>query len=176
MDPLTAIALGLEIQRFNGRDDTADVLSGSLDALQSGAWTLSPYEGPAIQPYFQIQLKQLGLGIAPSGSWRQDQATAADGREGTMRISQWKLDGRIFWSHERFRFGLDAGVSSGSAHINGEPIADATTSVRVTPNVGLNAPLTDHLSAVGRVLWGFELLDDGLLHGPKAAFALEWTP
>lgn len=93
-----------------------------------------------------------------------------------MRISQWKLDGRIFWSHERFRFGLDAGVSSGSAHINGEPIADATTSVRVTPNVGLNAPLTDHLSAVGRVLWGFELLDDGLLHGPKAAFALEWTP
>ena len=67
MEPWTAIALGLEIQRFTGRDDTADVLSGSLDALQSGAWTLSPYEGPAIQPYLRLQLNQLGLAIAPSG-------------------------------------------------------------------------------------------------------------
>ena len=93
-----------------------------------------------------------------------------------MRVSQWKIDSRLFWVHHQFRFGLDTGFASGSAHINGEQIADATRSIRVAPNVGLTAPLNEHLSAIGRVLWGFEILDNGLLHGPTAAFALEWTP
>ena len=171
-----AIALGLEIQRFAGNSDTADVLSGSLDALQSGAWTLSPYEGPAIQPYLQLQFHRLAIGLAPSGSWRQSPATAADGREGTLRVSQWKIESRVHWTKGRTRLGLDASYSSGQAQLNGEQIAEATRVIRVAPNTGVAIDLVEDLSMVGRVLWPIEFLHDGVVHGPSAALAIEWRP
>ena len=176
MDGLMAIALGLEVQRFASSNDSADVLAGSLDALQSGAWTLSPYQGPAIQPYVLLQLQRLSVGLAPSGSWRQLPATAADGREGTLRVAQWQLEGRAYWTLGRARLGVDAAFSSGQATINGEAVADATAVIRVAPTAGVVLDLSDELALVGRVLWPVEILDTGSVHGPSAALAIEWRP
>jgi len=176
MEILFPFALGLEVQRFAGSNDTADALSGSLDALQSGAWTLSPYEGPAIQPYIQLSLGQLGLTIAPAASWRQVPATAADGRDGTLRVSQWMLEGRIHWQEGSGRVGLDGGFSSGQATINGETIAMATQVIHLVPNAGFAVEITEDLTAIGRVLWPIQIFDEGLVHGPSAGLAIEWRP
>jgi hypothetical protein len=176
MDILFPFALGFEVQRFAATNDTADALSGSLDALQSGAWTLSPYEGPAIQPYIQLTLDKLSLGLAPAASWRQVPATAADGRDGTLRVSQWMIEGRIHWQQGPARFGMDGGFSSGSAQINGETVAQATQMIRIAPSAGLAIELVEDLSAIGRVLWPIQIFDEGFVHGPSAAMAIEWRP
>ncbi|MCE7959898.1 MAG: AAA family ATPase [Acidobacteria bacterium ACB2] len=48
--------LGLELTRFAPVDDAADALAGSLSAVEAGGWTLSAYEGPALQPYLGLSL------------------------------------------------------------------------------------------------------------------------
>ena len=176
MDPILAIALGLEVQRFSAHNDTADALSTSLDALQSGAWTLSPYSGPAIQPVLTLERGPLAFGLAPAASWRRSEALAADGREGTLSVQQWRVEARLYWQQGPLRLGLDGGYSSGSATINDEIIAEATQVVHIAPSAGLQVTLTEELSLIGRVLWPVSILDEALEHGPRGALGLEWRP
>ena len=176
MDPILAIALGLEVQRFSPSNDTADALSTSLDALQSGAWTLSPYSGPAIQPVFTVERGPFALGLAPAASWRRSEATAADGRSGTLTVQQWRLEGRVWWQNGPLRLGLDGGYSTGSARIQEESVAAATPIIHIAPSAGVQVSLTDDLSVVGRVLWPVSILDTGTEHGPRGALGLEWRP
>jgi hypothetical protein len=176
MNTLLAIALGLEVSQFAPTNDSADSLSGSLDALQSGAWTLSPYLGPAIQPYLSVQRGHLSLGLAPSGSWRRAPATTADGREGILHVSQWRVQARIRWHQGRGQFGLDGGLSNGQAQIDGDSVGQGTRVIHISPTAGISLDLAEDLSAIGRVMWPFEVYNDSSVHGPAAALAVEWRP
>ena len=142
--------------------------------MQSGAWTLSPYQGPAIQPYLHFDLGDFAFEIAPAASWRSRAATAADGREGTLRVKQWRLEGRVHWQYEPIRLGIDGGWSSGHAEINGESVASPTQQVHISPSIGFDQALTEDVALIGRVLWPIFLTEEQLSHGPRAAIAIEW--
>ena len=89
-----ALVLGLEFGPTGAFSDGSE-LSGSLDAIESGAWSLAPYPGPLLQPYVSRAFGRTRVGLAPAARWSQVSATAVDGREGTVKVLQWATEGRL---------------------------------------------------------------------------------
>lgn len=174
MQIVTWFLLGLEVARFAPADDGADPLAGSLDVVQSGAWSLSPYEGPAFQPYLAWRHGPLELGLAPAAAWRREKASAGDGREAAIKVFQWRAEARARWCFDPGFAGLDAALSDGSATLEGSRVAEGTQVVEVSPTIGARAPLGEHAAVVGRVRWPVRFLGDAVEHGPAGAVALEW--
>ena len=174
MQLATWFLLGLEIARFAPADDAADALAGSLDAVQTGAWTLSPYDGPAIQPCLAWRHGPLELGLAPAAAWRSEQTSAGDGRQAALKTFQWRAELRGRWCFDPWFAGLDAALSNGSATLAGTRIAEGTQIVEGGPTLGARAPLGEHAALVGRVRWPFRFVGEAVEHGPAGAVALEW--
>ncbi len=174
MTPTTLLILGLELTRFAANDDNADALGGSLDALQSGGWTLSPYEGPALQPMIAVRRGALELGLAPALASRSETASSADGREGTVRVVQYRVEGRVRYVHDPWFIGLDGAWSDGSATLDGDPLAQGTGVGQLGPTAGVRAPLAQHLDLSLRARWPVRLQAGVLSHGLGGALALEW--
>jgi hypothetical protein len=176
MLPASILFLGLELTRFASSDGAVGGLAGSLDAIQSGGWALSPYEGPAIQPYLGWRKNAIEAGLAPAMTWARQDASSADGRTGALQVLQWRLEGRLRYSSSPWFVGVDGGYSDGSARLDGQAVADGTPALDVGPTVGVREALSPHVDVVLRVRWPLRFVDDSVSHGPGGGFALEWHP
>jgi hypothetical protein len=177
MNPtVLALVLGLEFGPSGTNPESTD-LSASLDAIESGGWSLAPYTGPVLKPYVVRSFGRLRLGLAPAVRWSQQTATALDGREGTVKTLQWAAEGRVWWqpSLERgWMLGVDGGHSDGSATLEGEEVAAGTPRTHLHPSVGHIGALSEHWSLVGRALWVVSWTGESMNHGPGGALAVEW--
>jgi hypothetical protein len=173
MDAALLLLLGLEVDRFAGQDDAADALTASLEALESGGWSLSPYQGPAIQPYLGLRGARWQAQLAPAVAFREGQAESVDGRSQSVRTVQAALEASAQWTPGLGFAGLDLGVSGGRARLDGQTIATGAPTLRLGPTAGLRVALHDHVDLVGRARYLVEVGGDGVAHGLGGALAVE---
>lgn len=165
---------GLELTRFAPADDAADALASSLTAIEAGGWTLSPYAGPALQPYAGLVLGRLELALAPSAAFRRERASTAEGREAMLRTAAVRVGARAAWRAGPAQVGLEFALSDGLATLDREPLVQGDTTLAIGPTLGFVAPLSDawHLSA--RARWPVTVTGQDLSHGLTGALGLEW--
>ena len=174
MELLTLWLLGMEVTRFAASDE-ADAVLGSLASAQSGSVSLSPYEGPALQPYGALRRGHLELGVAPGLTLRRDVAAAGDGRTATASVVQWRGELRARWSAEIVLVGLDAALSGGRAALDGEVLSTGPTVLTLSPTLGARAAISDRLGAVGRLRAPVRLSEGTTSASLGGALALEWS-
>lgn len=165
---------GLELTRFAPADDAADALAGSLTAIEAGGWTLSPYEGPAIQPYAGLDLGNFELLLAPSAAFRRERAEAEEGREAMLRTAAFRVGARASWAPGPFRLGMEIALSDGLATLDREPLINGDTTLELGPTLGFVAPLSESWYLGARARWPFELTGQDITQGLTGAVALEW--
>ena len=173
MDVALLLLLGLEVDRFAGDDDSADALTSSLEALESGGWSLSPYQGPAIQPYVGLRGARWQVQLAPALALRSGDAESSAGRGEPVRTTQGALELSGQWTPNLWFLGLDAGISGGVARLNGATIAQGAPTIELGPTAGMRVPLHDHLDLVGRARWRVLVSGGDLSQGLGGALALE---
>jgi hypothetical protein len=166
--------LGMEVTRFAPSDDT-DAVLGSLSGVQSGSFSLSPYVGPAIQPYLTMRRGGLELGIAPALSVSRTEATDGDGATATAGVVQWRGELRARWCGEFALAGVDGAISGGRATLDGEPLADGPRVVTIAPTFGARASLSEHLGVVGRARLPVLMSAGSTTAGLGGAVSLEWA-
>ena len=166
--------LGLELTRFAPADDTADALAASLSAIEAGGFSLSPYDGPALQPYAGLAYGALALELAPGAAFHSATATSADGREAAVRTAAARVALRARYSLGAARVGVDAAWASSRATADADLVAAGPTSWELGPTAGLAAPITARLDVIGRVRWPVVWSEGALDHGLSGALALEW--
>ncbi len=174
MNPTTALILGLELTRMGAGDDGPGTLSGSLEAIQSGGWTLPAYAGPALQPYVGLRAGRWSAALAPAAAWTRQTARAADGRDAVLRVVQWRVELRLRYDPGPWFVGLDGAFSDGGATLEGAEIAAGTPRGEIGPTAGLRARLADHLDLVPRLRWPVLVDADAISHGPAGGLAVEW--
>lgn len=174
MELLTLWLLGMEITRFAPADD-ADAVLGSLASAQSGSVALSPYEGPALQPYAALRRGHLELGVAPGLSMRQDVAVEGDGSTASAAVLQWRGEVRARWVGELGLAGLDASLSGGRASLDGVVLTTGPTVLTLSPTLGARAALSERLGAVGRVRVPVRMSAGSTTAALGGGLALEWS-
>ena len=75
----------------------------SLEAVEAGGWTLSPYRGPLLQPVFGLRMEHVELAVAPALSMGRQDLVGADGRSLTVGWTQWRVEARAAWVADRLR-------------------------------------------------------------------------
>lgn len=176
MDPVSLLILGLELRRFAPADDAAASLGDSLEVIEAGGLSLSPYDGPALQPVVGWRSRRLTLALAPGLAGSGSVASSADGREERVRVLQWRGEARAWVHAGPALFGLDGGLSGGSATAAGETVATAPLAVELGPTAGIRAPVGAHFDLVARARWPVRLAEGDVAHGLSGAFLLEWHP
>lgn len=171
---LTHWLVGIELFRFAPADDPADALASSLSAIEAGGWSLSPYTGPALQPYAGLRLGHFTAILAPAAAFRREAATTASGREGTVRTAQARLGLRVQGEIGPAIFGVEGAGSGGRATLDGEELATGTTTLELGPTVGFLAPLGEHLLVGARARWLVVGSEGALSQGLSGALSLEW--
>ena len=166
--------VGLELTRFAPADDPADALASSLSAVEAGGWTLSPYTGPALQPYAGFKLGHVAAILAPAAAFRRETAVTPSGRDGTVRTMQARADLRVQVELGPALLGVEGGWSGGKATLDGDTLAVGDTSIEVGPTAGVLVPLTGHLVLGARARWLLVGSDGELTDGLSGALALEW--
>jgi len=166
--------LGLELTRFAPSDDQADSLGQSLDVVESGALELSPYAGPALQPYVQWNGGSWRLGLAPAFSMRADQSNGSDGRSQTLRVCQWRMAGQALWSPNSWFVGLESAGSGGRATLAGDVVGAVEPGWEVGPTGGVRGSVADNWDLGGRVRLPLMLDDEGWAMTLGGGLALEW--
>lgn len=174
MELLSLWLLGAEVTRFAPTDDV-DAVLGSLSGVQSGSFSLSPYVGPAIQPYLAMRRGGLELGVAPALSMSRAEAADGDGSTATAGVLQWRGELRVRWCGEVALAGLDGAISGGRATLDGEPLAESPRVVTLAPTLGARAPLSDRLGLVGRARLPVSLSAGSTSAGLGGALSLEWA-
>lgn len=172
MDP--RLLLGLQLTRFAPSDDAADALSGSLTALESGAYALSPYEGPALQPLVGLSLGAFDLALAPAAATRREQATTAGGRADTVRVLQLRVGAQALYRFGPGRAGLEVAWSDGTATLGGEKVASSTSTLELTPTLGVAAPLSEVWELGIRARWPVTIEGPELAQSLGGALTLTW--
>ncbi|MDP6932844.1 MAG: hypothetical protein QGG40_07995 [Myxococcota bacterium] len=178
---LTGLWLGLELTRFAVTDDVADSVASSLDVIQAGAWTLSAYQGPALQPYLGGRLGSWELGVAPALAWRTEVATSEDNRSDRVRTLQGRLQARAWWSPEvsgeaSWLVGLETAGSHGTAWLDGETLANGTLLWEVAPTAGARGALGKHVFLLGRARLPLQVTDGSVSTHLGGALSVEWRP
>ncbi len=174
MELMSLWMLGIEVTRFSPSDDV-DAVLGSLAGVQSGSFTLSPYVGPAIQPYLALRRGALELGLAPGVSLSRAEASDGDGSTAVAGVLQWRGELRAWWCGEVGLVGLDAAVSGGRATLDGEPLAEGTPALTLAPTLGARAAVAERLSVVGRLRLPVTLSAGDTTAGTGGAVSLEWS-
>lgn len=172
MDP--RLLLGLQLTRFAPSDDAADALAGSLTAIEAGGYTLSPYQGPALQPLVGLSLPRLELALEPAVALRREQATAADGREDAVRVLAVRVGAMALACFGPGRAGLELAWADGVATLGGATIASSTSQLEVTPTLGVAAPLTERLELGLRARWPVTVQGPELSQSLGGALTLIW--
>lgn len=165
---------GLELTRFAPADDGADALAGSLTAIEAGGWTLSPYEGPALQPLVGLGLGRWELALAPAAALRRERAETADGREATLRSAALRLGLRLQAGLGPLALGLEGAVSDAWATLDGEAVAGADTRVELGPSLGVRAPLSERWTLGARARWPVAVTGTDITQDLSGALSLEW--
>ena len=173
MDLLTLWLLGVEVTRFAPSDE-ADAVLGSLASAQSGSVALSPYEGPALQPYGALRRGRLELGLAPGISVRRDVSISGDGRTAAAAVVQWRGELRARWAGEVGLAGIDASLSGGRALLDGEVLTTGPTVLTLSPTLGARAALSERLGAVGRLRVPVRMSSGSTTASLGGGLALEW--
>lgn len=176
MDPVSLLLLGLELRRFAPADDAAASLGDSLEVIEAGGLSLSPYDGPAVQPVLGWRSRRLTLSLAPGLAGSRSTATSSDGREATVRTLLWRGEARAWVHAGPALFGLDAGLSGGGARTGGASVATAPTQLELAPTGGVRAALAPTLDLVARARYPVRLAGDQLEHGLSGALLVEWHP
>ena len=174
MELLSLWLLGAEVTRFSPSDDV-DAVIGSLTGIQSGSFSLSPYVGPAIQPYLSMRRGTLELGIAPALSLSRTEAAAGDGSTATAGVVQWRGELRVRWCGEIALAGIDGAISGGQATLDGELLAESPQVLTLAPTVGARAQLSERLGLVGRARLPVSLSAGSTSAGIGGELSLEWT-
>lgn len=174
MELLFAWLAGLEVTRFAPADDQADALSASLSTVEAGGWTLSPYEGPALQPYLGFSRGPWRLDLAPALAFRQATATSAEGREAAVRTLEARAQLRAGHTWGPLELDLEAAWSGGRATVDGTEVGTSGSLWTVGPALGLGGDLGEHLRLVGRARLPVGLSADGFSVATGGSVALEW--
>ena len=170
---LTLWLFGIEVTRLAPADE-ADAVLGSLASAQSGSVALSPYDGPALQPYGALRRGRLELGLAPGVSVRRDVSAAGDGSSAAAAVVQWRGELRARWAGEVGLTGLDASLSGGRATLEGELLTTGPTVLTLAPTLGARAALGEHLGVVGRLRVPVRLSSGSTIASLGGGLALEW--
>jgi hypothetical protein len=173
MDVALLLLLGFEVDRFAGEDDSADALTSSLEALEGGGWSLSPYQGPAIQPYVGLRGDRWQVQLAAGIATHHADASSSDGRTERLRTTQGALELSAQLTPGLWLVGLDAGVSGGRARLDGSTIATGAPFIGVGPTVGMRVPVHPNVDLVGRARWQVQASDGDLSSGLGGALAVE---
>lgn len=173
MDVALLLLLGLEVDRFAGADDSADALTSSLEALEAGGWSLSPYQGPAIQPYVGLRGERWQVQLAPAIAMARADAASSDGRTERLRTTQAALELSAQWTPDLWFLGVDAGVSGGRARLDGATIAEGAPVIELGPTAGMRVPLHPNVDLVGRARWRVQASGGDLSQGLGGAVAIE---
>lgn len=174
MESLAWIFLfGLELHRFAPTDDGADGLGSSLEAVEAGGHTLSAYEGPALQPVFWANRGPVAFGLAPGLAGRIQALSSSDGREGTLFVRQFLLEGRVRYG-QRVYGELDLYGAGGSATLDGVKVADGNGYWGLAPCLGVRVPVADRVWVGGRMRYGWRFSQDLQSDGLGGVFAVEW--
>lgn len=174
MATIPAWLFGLELTRFAPADDSADALGSSLTAIEGGGWTLSTYEGPALQPYAGLSLGRVDLELAPAAAFRRERAESAEGGDGTLRSWSLRLGARVEAHLGPALIGVEGAYSDGAATLDREPLASAVQAVEIGPTLGLVAPLSARWHLLARARWPVEVVGRDVTQGLSGALALEW--
>ena len=176
MNPSLHFILGMEVLRFAPSDSSASALESSLNVLQAGVAELPVYQGPAIQPYVGLRGGNLRFALAPAVSIRSSEVASVDRRSESLRVVQWRVDGRLWWQSESWLAGADLGYAAGHAKLGSEEIAEALGQWNLAPTFGWSHSLESGLSLIGRARWPVRWSPDGVEHGLGGAIAVEFSP
>ena len=175
MRTLSLWMLGLELTHFANNDDDADAVAGSLATVQSGSLQLSPYQGPAIQPYLGRQFGDIDVSIAPAISLRKENATAEDHSSDVVYVRQWRAQGRLWWTPDTTLLGIDVAMATGRAWTDNATVAEGPLQVELAPTLGLRGQLSESLYLVGRARWALAFADGDQSQHLGGAFSIEWN-
>jgi len=148
----------------------------SLEGVEVGGWTLSPYRGPLLQPVLGVRTDRWSLGLAPAVTWGRQDLEGADGRVLSLGWTQWRAELRVAWVAGNLRVGLDAALGDGHADLAGSRVADGAPTRSVAPAFAVQHPLADGLGLVARTRWVVDLSPaGGGRAGLESALAVEWA-